>query len=92
MKTVADEHEDRGWYLHFREDDKQWELTYRVAPNKWKKHRVPRKYGTEPQAERYSAPYVAEKKRLTRRLVAVLGSLSLALRMSELLSFGELFI
>ena len=63
MPKVADKDDARGWYLYFRDREKQWELTYRTAPGKWRKHRVPRSVGAEPAAEKYAAVYVATKRK-----------------------------
>jgi integrase len=67
MRNVADTNEDaRGWYIVWRDDSRQWELTYRTAPGPKgrKKHRLPRAYGAgeRERAEKYSAGYVATKR------------------------------
>jgi integrase len=62
-KSTA-ETEERGWYLHFREGDRQWELCYRVAPGKWRHHRIPRAIANEEDAEKYAPVWLDERRRL----------------------------
>jgi integrase len=64
---MSAEHVDRGWYLHFREAEQQWELCYRVAvePADWRKHRIKRgSVHSEADAERYAVVWLKERKRL----------------------------
>ncbi len=62
MTTQKDE--ERGWYLFYRERERQYDLTYRVRPGVWRKHRVPRNMcGTLLTAEKYSALYYAKMKK-----------------------------
>jgi integrase len=64
MSAQHDE-EDRGWYLHFREAERQFELCYRTAPGKWRKHRIARgDVRDEGDAERYAATWLRERERL----------------------------
>ncbi len=53
-----------GWYLHYRNVEKQFEVCYRVAANKWKKHRVDRSIQDDGNAVKYAKHYVAEKKKI----------------------------
>ena len=60
---AADSKKKDGWFLHFREKERQWELHYRSGPGKWRSHRIPRTYATELQATKYAEGYVGTKRR-----------------------------
>ncbi len=55
--------DDRGWNLHWREKEKQHELSYRVGAGEWRKHRVPRSVAGEVALAKYCAVYVDTKRR-----------------------------
>jgi len=63
-KIAETKDEARGWNLHWREAEKQWELAYRWAPGKWRKHRVPHKIVDEHDAERYAVAWLDERRKL----------------------------